>query len=338
MQRSWSGVLPGEAFDLVAGSVMRLDLPAPYTARSGIYEVEQIHPGFDPVGLEGVAMRCPVSLRETSPSIYAWNPAADEQDVALEDFDPTVMQGVTDGGGDDGGIAHVAHPVGVWSDFVLVLKAGAKASALWVNGQLADTFTRHATIPQVVTAFLRHSAQPGAGGRIDRVLCLNRATAPGEVDLIRAWLRQGWVSDGAQGAAWVEPTITASAATLWSKPVPGHDAGGIWSKMGDTQFCPASTTKLLTAYIALNWLKRLDAMDTMFTRTASDASGGSASNLNIGDTLDLSNALANMGLPSGRAWEADIRRIGASHVQTKFVSTSVLDDTLLGISVDGHRL
>jgi len=90
MQRSWSGMLPGEAFDLVACSAVRLDFPAPYTRRNGIYEVEQIHPGFDPVGMDGVAMRCPTSLRETSPSIYDWRPDLDEQDIALEDFDPSV--------------------------------------------------------------------------------------------------------------------------------------------------------------------------------------------------------------------------------------------------------
>lgn len=90
MQRSWSGMLPGQAFDLVACSTLRLELPEPYARRSGIYEVEQIHPGFDPVGLEGVAMRCPASLRETAPAIYAWNPAVDEQDVAVEEFDPSI--------------------------------------------------------------------------------------------------------------------------------------------------------------------------------------------------------------------------------------------------------
>ena len=35
-------------------------------------------------------MRCPVMLREESPDIYAWNPWVDEQDVTLEDFDPTI--------------------------------------------------------------------------------------------------------------------------------------------------------------------------------------------------------------------------------------------------------
>ncbi|MBM3603632.1 MAG: hypothetical protein FJX25_02515 [Alphaproteobacteria bacterium] len=90
MQRSWSGVLPGDAFDLVAASVMSLQLPAPYTRRNGTYKVESIHPGFDPVGQDGVAMRCPAMLREESPAIYAWNPETDEQDITLEDFDPTI--------------------------------------------------------------------------------------------------------------------------------------------------------------------------------------------------------------------------------------------------------
>lgn len=92
MQRSWSGVLPGQAFDLVAGSVMQLTLPAPYERRGGIYEVEQIQPGFDPVGQSGAAMRCPVTLRETSPDVYAWNADVDEQDVIIEEFDPDLRR------------------------------------------------------------------------------------------------------------------------------------------------------------------------------------------------------------------------------------------------------
>lgn len=90
MQRSWSGVLPGRAFDLTACSAVTLDLPPPYAGRNGDYEVEQIHPGFDPVGLEGVAMRCPTALRETSPNIYSWSPAVDERDVVLDEFDGAI--------------------------------------------------------------------------------------------------------------------------------------------------------------------------------------------------------------------------------------------------------
>lgn len=214
------------------------------------------------------------------------------------------MQGATDGGGDDGGIASVPHPIGQWSDFVLVLKSGANASQLWVNGNLMDSFTRPATIPQVVTAFLRHSSQPGTGGRMGRVLALYRAPAEGEIGLIRSWLREGFAGD-----AWREPVLTSTAALIHSKPIPGHDAGEIWSKAGDTVLRPASMTKLLTAYVAMIWLKKLDALDTLFTRTSADNTGGSGANLNVGDTLDLTNALANLGLPSSNVTANVVARV-----------------------------
>lgn len=92
MQRSLTGALPPRGFNLVAGSVVTVDLPAPYDRRNGIYEVEEIHPGASPVGTDdgSVALSCPSSLRETSPLIYAWDAATEEQDVAIEDFDPEV--------------------------------------------------------------------------------------------------------------------------------------------------------------------------------------------------------------------------------------------------------
>lgn len=92
MQRSMSGALPPQSFKLVAGSVVTVDLPAPYHRRNGTYEVEEIHPGASPVGNEdgSVALACPAALRETSPTVYAWDAATEEQDVAVEDFDPEV--------------------------------------------------------------------------------------------------------------------------------------------------------------------------------------------------------------------------------------------------------
>lgn len=90
MQKSWSGVLGADAFDLVACSPVQLDLPAPYTGRNGLYEIEEIHPGGDMVGQSGFAMRCSVSMRENSPDIYDWNPAVDEQDIATETFNPNI--------------------------------------------------------------------------------------------------------------------------------------------------------------------------------------------------------------------------------------------------------
>lgn len=91
MQRSVSAVFPPRAFDLVAGSVGTLDLPEPYAARNGIYEVEEARPAFDPLGLEGVAVRVPLVLRETSPAVYAWDAETEEQEVVEEDFDASIQ-------------------------------------------------------------------------------------------------------------------------------------------------------------------------------------------------------------------------------------------------------
>lgn len=90
MQKSWSGVIGAEGFDLVACSTVTLNLPAPYTHRNGIYEVEELHPGGDMLGESGFAMRCAVAMRETSPEIYDWNPDVDEQDIATESFNPDI--------------------------------------------------------------------------------------------------------------------------------------------------------------------------------------------------------------------------------------------------------
>ncbi|UFS63850.1 serine hydrolase [Paracoccus denitrificans] len=250
------------------------------------------------------------------------------------------MQGATDGGGEDGGIAHVPHPIGHWSDFVLVLKAGTRASELWVNGNLMDTFTRPATIPQVVTAFLRHSSQPGVGGCMGRVLCLCRAPAEGEIAVIRSWLREGFAGGpGGSGGAWIEPVITASAAILHSKPIPGHDAGEIWSKAGDTVLRPASMTKLLTAHVALNWLKKLDALDTLFERQLVDQSAGSGSNLDVGDTLDLTNALANLGLPSSNVTANVVARVvGELILASESASGDGYDRFVVEMNAEAARL
>jgi hypothetical protein len=92
MQRSLGGALPPSAFNLVAGSTVTVDLPAPYHRRNGTYEVEEIHPGAAPVGVEdgSVALMCPASLRETSPAVYAWDAATEEKEVAIEEWDPEV--------------------------------------------------------------------------------------------------------------------------------------------------------------------------------------------------------------------------------------------------------
>lgn len=89
MQRALSGVFPPQAFDLVGGSTVEINLPAPYLHRNGIYEVEEAHPAMDPVGQSGLAMRVALQLRETSPDVYTWS-VDEEQDIALGEFDPNI--------------------------------------------------------------------------------------------------------------------------------------------------------------------------------------------------------------------------------------------------------
>lgn len=81
-ERIQGGTLPPEAFDLVGGSTATMSLPAPYDALDGVYEIEGIHPGLDPIGESGqVAMRLPASLVKHDPAIYDWTPATEEEDV-----------------------------------------------------------------------------------------------------------------------------------------------------------------------------------------------------------------------------------------------------------------
>lgn len=94
MQRQISGEVFPDAFKLVAGSVAAIDLPAPYTAWNGLYEVESIHPAAGVNDDESITLRLPIRLRETSSAIYAWNAATEEQTVEGAVLDPWVS-GVT---------------------------------------------------------------------------------------------------------------------------------------------------------------------------------------------------------------------------------------------------
>ncbi|WP_290690124.1 MULTISPECIES: hypothetical protein [unclassified Haematobacter] len=74
MQRQIRCTLPPSAIRAIAGSVLPLTAPAPYAAMSGTYEVQSINLALDPMGDDGVAMRCPVVLKETAASVYYWEP------------------------------------------------------------------------------------------------------------------------------------------------------------------------------------------------------------------------------------------------------------------------
>ncbi|MFU1606602.1 phage tail protein [Sulfitobacter pontiacus] len=87
-ERIQGGTLPPEAFNLVGGATVTIALPSPYDALDGVYEIEGIHPGLDPIGESGeVAMRLPASLVKHDAAIYDWVPAYDEEEVFDEEYD-----------------------------------------------------------------------------------------------------------------------------------------------------------------------------------------------------------------------------------------------------------
>lgn len=85
MQKKIACVLPPDAFQAVGGTNIRVNWPAPYSAMNGAYAIQSIHPALDLVGDDGVAMRCPVEMTETTAAIWAWDPATEERDVQKAD-------------------------------------------------------------------------------------------------------------------------------------------------------------------------------------------------------------------------------------------------------------
>ena len=87
MQRRLKGELPPTALDLVAGSHVTVALPRAGDARNGTYVAVQMHPAVWLEDENGVALRLPVEMRETSADVYAWA-TTDEQVLLTAPFTP----------------------------------------------------------------------------------------------------------------------------------------------------------------------------------------------------------------------------------------------------------
>jgi hypothetical protein len=92
-QRTLSVVLWPEALDIAAGATVEVDLPPGFARLNGEWMVVSANPAvwvsdIQDDGDQEIALRIPVTLRETSESIYAWNPATDEQEVFQIGFTP----------------------------------------------------------------------------------------------------------------------------------------------------------------------------------------------------------------------------------------------------------
>ncbi|WP_143033558.1 hypothetical protein [Roseicitreum antarcticum] len=113
LQREFTATFPPSALPAVAGSVAALALPRAGDARNGTYRVTQTAPAEWMGQGDGVALALPMTLRETSAHVYAWDAATDEPDryvryVAPPDpAIPTVAFTATL----SGGIINLAFPV-----------------------------------------------------------------------------------------------------------------------------------------------------------------------------------------------------------------------------------
>ena len=86
MQRQVSAELFPDAFDLVAGSVCTLNLPAPFTPWNTKYEVASIAPAAGVGDGDSITIRLPTVITEENDSIYAWTAATDEQEMLTGSF------------------------------------------------------------------------------------------------------------------------------------------------------------------------------------------------------------------------------------------------------------
>lgn len=87
-QRRLTCTLPPDAIELVAGANVLGGLPSGFERLNRVWQVESINPSLWLTDVEGgVAMRCPVKLREEAESHYAWDPETDEVEIKQEDFD-----------------------------------------------------------------------------------------------------------------------------------------------------------------------------------------------------------------------------------------------------------
>lgn len=87
-QRALSGELPPDAIDLIAGSTAQVEMPHASDPRSGLYQVQQIHPARWIETDEGTALRLPVEMRETRPEIFDWDPEQHQQELPEVQFRP----------------------------------------------------------------------------------------------------------------------------------------------------------------------------------------------------------------------------------------------------------
>jgi hypothetical protein len=96
-QKRISCVLEPGAFDVAAGCTVDFTVPRTGDPRSGVYQVVETRPAEWLTSDAGVAMRLPVTMRETAAEVWEWTAATDEPDFLEEPVPAIGGSGGTDG-------------------------------------------------------------------------------------------------------------------------------------------------------------------------------------------------------------------------------------------------
>lgn len=190
--------------------------------------------------------------------------------------------GSTDGEGELGQPKPIKHPIGNHQLFALVLKSGYRASAIYCNGQLVDTFTAPPVVQQPTFVY----AFPGvmknfdsSGQQITSLRIFDKALQADEIAVMPLIQPEGLV-DLAK-ANFAVASIKTGEIRLQND-----------SK--DPIF-PASLIKVVTAMVALD---HAGHCCNELTVQACDIAPGSGNNLKPGDKLSFQDALSNLLLES----------------------------------------
>lgn len=219
--------------------------------------------------------------------------------------------GATGGSGLGGQPMAAEAPRGRSACGVVILREGAGASEVWVNGGLVDTFTMPAELYQGQSIIVRNAMPEEVDASYARLLTLNRDVNAAEIDVLGEWLADGYGEQWSGRPLTDSGLLAAEGAIVYresDKPVRvgEHPESTILYEKGPTvQLLQASLTKVMTSMVMLDYVS--DLSDTM-TVLASDATGGSGNNLNADDVISYQEALYNMMLPSSNVTTTVVAR------------------------------
>lgn len=239
------------------------------------------------------------------------------------------LHGATQGSGSGGNIKNKMLSTDVLNRVILSIAPGPKASKLFINGELIDTFTvvAIANVNTQVLGFIGGSTQ---NVEISKILAVQEVITEEQISEIDFWLGKSESSNSDEDNDILKDLALLSSKAAAAAIIPEN---GIYNSdlllysQNETHIgLQASLTKIITSVVLLDLASDLNQM---IIRTEDDASGGSGSNLNIGDSISIYSALRNLMLPSSNVTAKIIARVfGGQLLNTEGMSTFTTDEAI----------